>query len=220
MNDRLRTLRTTGVTAKRHDLADRMTRWVLSKAVGSLLVAMTLAAPAAAWAHSFSLAVVADEDQAATQLDLAVKGILLATRERDGHADETSDGHLGGLDVHVVPLPPDTAETIAGLKRVPQGTIDLAILIGPGGGTVRQPAVLDPQTVTIRAAAANTDTSEAPSAFASLFQDTYGTAPDRWAIDGYNAAGRIDLAVRPLGGVQDREALIAALAATADGGER
>ena len=43
------------------------------------------------------------------------------------------------------------------------------------------------------------------------------TMPDQSAIEGYNAARRIDLAVRTLGGVDDRRALIEALAATKDG---
>ena len=186
---------------------------------GTMLVvvlAVTLPA-AAAHAHSFSLAVVAGGEQAAMQLNSAVKGILLATQERDGHADETSDGHLGGLDVFIVPLPTNAAETIQGLKRAPQTSIDIAILMGSEAGTDQVAVQLDPRTVTLRPGTINANPTEVSRIFATRFQSAFGTMPDQSAIEGYNAARRIDLAVRTLGGVDDRHALIAALAATNEG---
>ncbi len=56
-----------------------------------------------ALAHSFRMALLLPLTGADAAVGRqAVKGFLLATRERDGHPDETSDGHLGGLDVYVL----------------------------------------------------------------------------------------------------------------------
>jgi hypothetical protein len=201
----------------RHGSDSWLARWMSAKFGKMLVVAVALAVPATAHAHSFSLAVVAGGEHAAARLNSAVRGILLATKERDGHADETSDGHLGGLDVFIVPQPIYAAETIQGLKRVSQPSIDIAVLIGPEVGTDQEATRLDPQTVIIRPGTINTNPSEASTIFATRFQTAYGTAPDQWAAEGYNAAQRIDLAMRPLGGVDDRQALIEALATTKDG---
>ncbi len=190
--------------AHRYNASNWLARWVPAKFGKVLVLAVALVVPAAAQAHSFSLAVVASGEHAATQLNSAVMGILLATNERDGHADETSDGHLGGLDVFVVPLPAYAAETIQGLKRVSQRSIDIAVLIGPEAQTGQELVKLDPQTVVILPGVINTSPTEASATFATRFQKAYGTAPDQWAAQGYNAAQRIDLAVRPLGGVDDR----------------
>lgn len=50
-------------------------------------------------AHSFNLVLIAPISELTGQE--ARHGFMLATREQDSHADETSDGHLGGLDSHV-----------------------------------------------------------------------------------------------------------------------
>ncbi len=194
-------------------------RWHFRRtAVGfgkALIVALSFAFSAAtAQAHSFSLAVVADGEHAAARLNSVVKGILLATQERDGHADETSDGHLGGLDVFVVPLPAYAAETIQGLKRVPQTAIDIAVLIGSDTGADPAAAELNSRTVVIRSGPINANAIAASTMFADKYQAEYGTGPDQWAAEGYYTARRIDLAVRALNGVDDRRALIAALATT------
>ena len=182
-----------------------------------LALALAVTLPAAAQAHSFSLAVLAGGEHAAAKLDSAVKGMLLATRERDGHANETSDGHLGGLDVYIVPLPAYAAETIQGLKRVSQASVDIAVLFDPDAELEQALAELEPQTVIMRPGTINPEPTEASALFATRYQAAYGTTPDRAAVAGYNAARRVDLAVRPLGGVDDRPALMAALAASRDG---
>jgi len=165
-------------------------------------------------AHSFSLAVVAVGDGAAVQLDSAVKGILLATRERDGHANEESDGHLGGLDVYIVLRPSDTAQATNGLVGASPAIVDIAVVLGPDAAAERAVAEFEDPTVVIRP---GTLAAESANDFATRYETTYGTAPDRAAAEGYNAARRVDLAVRPLGGVEDRDALIAALAETSGG---
>jgi len=195
-----------------------LTRWIHAPLGRVLALALAVTLPAAAvQAHSFSLAVLAGGEHAAAQLDSAVKGILLATQERDGHANETSDGHLGGLDVYIVPLPAFAAETIQGLKGVSQASIDVAILLDPEAELEQAMAGLDPQTVIMRPGTINPEPTEASKMFAMRYQTAYGTVPDQSAVAGYNAARRVDLAVRPLGGVDDRPALEAALAASKGG---
>ena len=48
-------------------------------------------------AHYFDVAIVVPPGDG----QAAMQAFLLASAERDGHPDETSDGHLGGLDSHV-----------------------------------------------------------------------------------------------------------------------
>ena len=140
--------RRTAMSADQRSASNCLVGQVLAKIGRALIVALALALPAAtAHAHSFSLAVLAGGEDAATQLNSAVKGILLATKERDGHADETSDGHLGGLDVFIVPLPTHAAENIRGLKRISQTSIDIVVLIGPEAGAYLEKFELNPQSI-------------------------------------------------------------------------
>ena len=54
-------------------------------------------------AHGFNVGFMAPlSGPSAHQGQQALNGFLLATRERDGHALEESDGHLGGLDSYVI----------------------------------------------------------------------------------------------------------------------
>ena len=67
---------------------------------------------------------------------------------------------------------------------------------------------------------ANLWSGTAPSnsvGFAARYNSAYQQPASKWAAEGYNAARRIDVAVRPFGGVDDRAALERALAATAGG---
>ncbi len=86
-------------------------------------------------------------------------------------------------------------------------------------GTDQDGVPLDQQTVTLRPSTTNAKPTEASGLFATRFQSAFGTPPDQSAAEGYYAARRIDLAVRTLGDVDDRCALIAALAATNEGSE-
>ena len=191
----------------------------IRSAVGGVLATFLFATMpiAGAQAHSFSLGVSADGSDLPTALDSAIKGILLATRERDSHANETSDGHLGGLDVFLVPLPTEAAADIDGLRDVNRRPIDIAVLLGPGSGDDQDLSQLDPQTVVVRPGRIVSEPTEAGRDFETRFLTAYGLRPDRAAIEGYNAARRVDLALRSTNGVADRPALIDALTATADG---
>ena len=76
-----------------------MLEYSLKTFAGILLVASL----GPVWAHSFNLGLVIP--MSGPGLDSgqqALDGFMLATTEQDGHPDETSDGHLGGLDSHVL----------------------------------------------------------------------------------------------------------------------
>lgn len=175
----------------------------------------------AALGHGFSVGMLARGDRAEARLASAVHGFLVASAERDGHPQETSDGHIGGLDVDVVPLPEDAAAGITGLKGTRPARLDLLVILGPGA-TKPEPGRFTgftSETIVLRPGRLPESWAEADGAesFATRFRAAFGAAPDRAAAEGYNAARRIDLAVRPLGGVSDRAQLVRSLGET-DGG--
>ena len=184
-------------------------------ATGAIIAITATMVPKSAQAHSFSLALVSGETSGPERLEAAIRGVLLASDERDGHSDETSDGHLGGLDVYLSVFPAPAAGSIAGLKNVAQSGFDIAIELEPGAiGATFAP---DPRAVVIGPGTSDGVPQAAMARFARAFQSAYGVAPDSAARAGYNAARRIDLAVRALGGVGDRAALTRALAASEAG---
>ncbi|MEC5321899.1 MULTISPECIES: hypothetical protein [unclassified Aurantimonas] len=179
--------------------------------LGSLALVGGLVSPARG--HSFTTVLIVQPDTPDTARSEIVAAFLLAADERDGHADEESDGHLGGLDVYLVPVRAgelaDIAnaapDVIAALLPVEAGLDDVAkatgaAMVGP----------LDPDGITagafLRAAAGN---ELAP--FAERFVAAAGKSPGEGAIASYIVARRIDEAIRELGGVDDRERLRALL---------
>jgi ABC-type branched-subunit amino acid transport system substrate-binding protein len=180
------------------------------------LAALVLASlPLPALAHSFNVAIVTPLSGASAQTGRDVlDGFRLATRERDGHAGEESDGHLGGLDVYMLPVDA-TGDTAALLGRidapdfvliiapdpVPQGLLPGAVDMGPG----------DMPGFTGTGAK-----SAGVTRFLQQFEADYGRAASRSAAQGYNAARRIDLAVRLQEGTDDRAALENSLRQSAD----
>ncbi len=180
-------------------------------------LALTVTANMAA-AHEFTAALLVTGENREARLAEAVNGFLLAADERDGHPAETSDGHLGGVDVQLLPLPAEAAGQVAGLVGTPRTPADVLVVIGPepDASAAASPAfagvVLRPGVLPDRWAAEND-----ASSFAVRYQSTYGTAPTEAAALGYNAARRLDIAIRPLDGVAPAAALEAALAETASG---
>lgn len=168
-------------------------------------------------AHSFNVAlVIAHAGSPADGNARQVRdGFLLATRERDSHPDEESDGHLGGLDVylHTIDLGHQSlAELPALLDRVP---IDVLAVVGSAETAVEiAPLVDGTQTVLM---APGRLRLPLPEAFAAAFETAFGYPPGEPAAQGYNAGRRIDAAVRPLGGVDDRAALRRTLDRSRDG---
>ena len=64
-----------------------------------------------AFGHSFNVALVVPAGERVQ----AMQAFLLASGERDRHANEESDGHLGGLDVYVSVVEMDA--DVAGLRE-------------------------------------------------------------------------------------------------------
>jgi hypothetical protein len=169
-----------------------------------LLASACLAALApAAWAHSFNVVMVVPDDLAQGARNDMAAAFLVASEERDGHANEESDGHLGGLDVYI------TLATVSDRARIDAADPDILAL--PLAGDARSG-----DAVVLGAMAA--DSSEATeflsrpagagfAPFAARFSDRAGRAPGAEATAAYLAARRIDLAVRALESVDDRAEL-------------
>lgn len=163
--------------------------------------------------HSFTTVLVVPSDASETVRSHMVAAFLLAAHERDGHSDEESDGHLGGLDVYLVPVwAKDLAETDTAGADIIAAPLSLeaassempeaagAVLVGPSDPEAQMVAGF------LKAAAG---AEFAP--FAQRFADQTGTVAGEEAIATYVAARRIDAAVRALGGVDDRDRLRALL---------
>lgn len=173
----------------------------------------------AAVAHEFTAALLVTGAKQEARLAEAVNGFLLAADERDGHDAETSDGHLGGVDVQILPLPEGAAGQVSGLVGTPRTPPDILVVIGPEqdvsaevtslafAGAVSLPGALP------RDWATEDDSDD----FAARYRSAYGSAPTEAAAYGYNAARRLDAAIRPLDGISPRGALESALAETANG---
>ncbi len=174
-----------------------MTRQIL------LASAWLLAFAPAALAHSFNVVMAVPDDLAQnTRSDMAA-AFLVASEERDGHANEESDGHLGGLDVYI---------TLAGISDSARiASADPDILALPLNGTAQSgdAVVMGPMDASaLDAVAFLAKASGAGFApFAERFTARTGRAPGPEAHAAYLTARRIDLAVQAQAGVSDRAAL-------------
>lgn len=175
-----------------------------------LMAAVWAVVSGAATAHSFTAALLVVGEDREANLAEAVRGFLLAADERDGHANETSDGHLGGVDVHVLPLPRDATELVEGLIGTPGDPADVVIVLGPEPAASK--AARDHQsasTVLIQAVLPDGwDRDDGTDDFVTRYRLAYGTAPGVMAATAYHAARRLDFAIRPLDGVVPQEALV------------
>lgn len=195
-------------------------------AVGLLVSALFLSLANAALAHSFTV-VLAIPKSGPTERDgkHAFDGFILAAQERDGHPDNKADGHLGGLDVYVHTADSQDLE-LAEMKAILKASsIDFivlstmeqeradaiaslagsnAIVVTPG----RLPYPFEPRTETTENVVPLND-------FLSAFHEQYGYDATEWSARGYNAARRIDDAIRPLDSVDDKIELRKRLARTA-----
>ena len=158
------------------------------------------------YAHSFTVALIAPSSGANMEIGVHVRdGFLRATRERDSHPNEESDGHLGGLDVYLIPidaalepqrvltavemlLQAQQIEFIAAvsfsrteeLRRVVAGTKTLFIELGQNLMSNEKPIISDSNS----------------SVFESEFRRDFGYEPSQHAMLGYNIARLIDEAIR------------------------
>ena len=179
-----------------------------------LSAAMALLSAGTASAHSFSVALIAGADAASDQVQSAVNGFLVASAENDGHSAETADGHLGGLDVFLTPLPAARASDISGLIGQTFEQYDFAILLGDATIEITEQGV-GSETVIVRAGVLPAPAQR--TRFGQTYRNRFETVPRDTAAQGYNAARRIDQAVRALGEAAQSEDLRAAVAATANG---
>ncbi len=162
-------------------------------------------------AHSFNVAFVASESgPRAEQGRQTLDGFFLSTRERDGHPNETADGHLGGLDVHVYRV--DDVEGSESLRRQIRMLLkqkDIRFVFGvfePELDDVIRSAVSGIQTIVVdplecamyRASAGGAERlmTMTGEAFSTAFHRANGYQAGAFAANGYIAARLIDAAVR------------------------
>jgi hypothetical protein len=145
------------------------------------------------FAHSFTVAILLQDKQ-------FHNGFMLAASERDGHPDETADGHLGGLDVFVSIV--DTPAEI-------EGDIDIVVL-REGQKNLAAIPLYPGQTPFAQ--------SDQPRVkqFITAYNTAYGMMPTARAAQGYNAALRIDRALRPWDGVENRAEILRSFKQTAN----
>ncbi len=173
-----------------------------------------LGAPAAA--HEFNLAlVVPPGSDAQTRRDDMRTAFLIASRERDGHAAETSEGHLGGMDVQLELIGEDKLDDLAALRPdfvlAPLWSRDAPALAGLE--TALDAVLLTQAEIEARPAPdmLEADAAQGYDRFDARFMAATGRAPDAAAVATYLAARWVDRAVRPLAAVTDRAALRRAL---------
>ncbi|NNE24822.1 MAG: hypothetical protein HKN11_19660 [Rhizobiales bacterium] len=174
-----------------------------------ILAAFCLLQAGPALAHSFHVALVipspGQSENAGRQI---ADGFMLATQERDNHPDNKADGHLGGLDVYVHKA--DSLEKLRSILK--EKSIDIIVSIGAGKST----------RAAIATMAGDGAIALVPGrlpqdrvGFRSAFQAAYGYEPTELSAQGYNAARRIDAAIRPLDSVDDNAELRKRLGQTA-----
>ncbi len=179
-------------------------------------------------AHSFDVGFMAPfSGLDAQQGQQALDGFLLATRERDGHAFEESDGHLGGLDSYVIRIDSSRgAEAVRGqLDELFEGdgivfltgvSVSETLAAAGVGSDNNQSILVDPVDSAVYRSAASAPESlvtmdDMP--FSAAFREAYGYEPDVYAIGGYVAARFIAAAVSAAEGrFSQRDVLHRALA--------
>lgn len=184
-----------------------------------LSVAVWMALSGNALAHSFTAALIVVGDNREAGLAEAVRGFLLAADERDGHANETSDGHLGGGDVHVLPLPRDAAGLVEDLIGTPTEPGDVVVVLGtePAASEAVRKYQSNSTVLLQVVLPVGWDSEVGTDSFVTRYRLAYGTAPGLMAATGYHAARRLDVAIRPLDGVIPRAALEDAWRSTESG---
>lgn len=174
-----------------------------------------------ALAHRFNVALVIPLMDATSVQGREIRsGFMLATTERDSHAGQESDGHLGGLDVYVTIIN-GRGDVEADIGRlVTQGEIDIVAAFGSEKTLSRIGTLLEGKPVVLllpgETPFAKSDLP-AVAAFVSAYERAYGRRPSSQAAQGYNAARRIEVAVRSQGGVDDTELLRRSFRETARG---
>ncbi len=186
-----------------------------------LLIALMMSAgydAGGASAHSFNVALIVTPHSASDASAPARQfkdGFMLATTQRDAHPDNEADGHLGGLDVYVTVLDKRGLTPADIARQLRQNQIDIVVMYGadaaraPLGKTLKGSTMLllrqgqTPFTANSTAPAV----IKAVKAFTAAYKTYSGRVATPAAAQGYNAARRIDVAVRAQDAVSDRAAL-------------
>lgn len=162
----------------------------------AMLAVVTLST--AAVAHSFNVTMVVP----AGGVEQATQGFLVASGERDSHAGQESDGHLGGLDVYFSVFEVENFDTLR--ARVLASDPDIIALVGAELADNGVQAAFDGADAWLLPVYA----VSAPARREFLPDDPTGDV----AQLSYVAARLIDLAVRAQGGADDSDALRAVVA--------
>lgn len=167
----------------------------------------------AALAHSFNLLIVVP-DNAPVREDMR-RAVFLAADERDGHPENHSDGHLGGLDVYVT-LTSDLRDRAAWDEAQPDIVLDAlftphVIYTNPVPEWLALYGfhldLLDREAVLAAAA------DPTVPLFAERFRAATGRDPGPAASAAYLGARLVDLIVRPLDDAGDPGTLMEQLEA-------
>ncbi len=163
--------------------------------------------PGAALADRFYVALVLPlSGPAAERGEKIRKGFMLATTQRDAHADEESDGHLGNLDsyVSVIDANGDVATDIRRIST--EGQINIVASFATDKTRTLIKTLLAGKNIALLQSGPTpfgNKSLPAVSDFISAYSQAYGKNPTVAAAQGYNTARRIDVAVRAQGGVND-----------------
>jgi hypothetical protein len=174
-----------------------------------------------ALAHRFDIVLVIPlSDGVSTQGQQILDGFMLATAERDSHPDQESDGHLGGLDVYVTVIDGE-GDVTADIARVTaRGEVAIVAAFGTQTTLSLIKRLLDGKGIALLPPGQSPFSEPglpAVAAFISAYEKKYGIGPSSDAARGYNAARRIDTAVRAQGGADDTASLLRNFGETAQG---
>ena len=165
-----------------------------------------------AFAHRFNVALVfSSAIVGADQGRQIHNGFMQATKERDGHPDQESDGHLGGLDVYVSVI--DGRNKLGEiLNRIAaKGDVNIVVAFGFNNLTssLRKIPKSKPFVLLVPGQTPFARLEHpAVASVISTYQREFGHRPSAPAAQGYNAARRIELAVRSQGGVDNFKSLL------------
>lgn len=156
-----------------------------------------------AGAHSFDTIFVVLQSGAQTQAGKRARdGFMFAARERDGHPNETADGHLGGLDVYlrIVDSNGEQGDVLAKLRDLAgRHADDTPRIVAPAA---LLPAVKDQigaaelLAIDLNAAVKPDTLTMNGRPFEAAFEAAFGYAPTPAVYAGYGAARQIDKVVR------------------------
>ena len=165
----------------------------------------------ATWAHVFDIAIISTySGTQASEGQSLWQGMRVATREADGHPDETSDGHLGGVDSNLLRVDSTRGATSISdsIRKIAaqQGTAivvldnrfqDLDKQLSAAASIViltRSQAGALPANVILPTQLSDSRLKQ----FSVQYRQQYGLAPDSAARAGYISARLIAKAMRRL----------------------